>query len=149
MSEQADVELRLLSHPRNLCVARAAVEALLRRLCCDDGDAARVVLAVDEALSNVIRHGYDGRNDQPIWLRLWCNGDAAATGLRIVIDDEGRQVDPAQIVPRELEEVRPGGLGVHIIREVMDKVSYSARPGGGMSLSMTKRFSPSATPCPE
>ena len=60
---------------------------------------------------------------------------------RILIEDEAEQVDPEEIQPRSLDEIRPGGLGVHIIREVMDEARFERRPGSdvGMRLEMIKR----------
>ncbi len=49
-----------------------------------------------------------------------------------------RSIDPSTISGRDLGDVRPGGLGVHIIRSTMDKVRYRPRPGGGMLLRMVK-----------
>lgn len=142
MSNDFDIELRLLSQPRYLCVARAAIGAAVEKLGYNDGLCGQIMLAVDEAVANIIRHGYDGRCDQPIWLRFRPLDDIADTGQQgftIVIDDLARQVDPSVIRSRDLEDVRPGGLGVHIIRKIMDQVSYEARPEGGMRLTMTKK----------
>ena len=61
---------------------------------------------------------------------------------RFVIEDRAKQVDPATIRSRDLSEVRPGGLGVYIINEVMDDVTYAMRPEGGMSLTMVKHGQP-------
>ena len=55
------------------------------------------------------------------------------------IRDHGRSVDPSSIKSRDLDDVRPGGLGVHIMRSVMDRVEYRKRGLTGMELSMTKR----------
>ena len=57
MNDDPDIELRILSHPRNLCVVRAAVEMAVRRLGFSEPDAAQIILAVDEAMANCIRHG--------------------------------------------------------------------------------------------
>ncbi len=104
----------------------------------------QIMLAVDEALTNVIRHGYGGPCDKPIDVcisRVLSDADTGA-GIRVTIRDFGKQVDPAKIVGRDLDDVRPGGLGVHIIRTVMDEVSYAPADGGGMQLDMFKRLSP-------
>ena len=47
--------------------------------------------------------------------------------------------DPEAIAGRPLENVRPGGLGIHIMKSVMDRVSYARAEGGGMMLNMSKR----------
>ena len=95
----------------------------------------------------IIRHGYDRAADKPIWIRLWPDDrdeDGTPRGLRLQIDDEARQVEPEQLKGRDLDDIRPGGLGVHIIREVMDEVVYSKRETKGMRLTMTKHAPGSA-----
>lgn len=140
MTIQPHVRVELLSHPLYLCGARDLVTSVARRLGFGEASAGRIALAVDEALCNVIRHGYDRRTDQPITIELSPLGPPeAAEGLRVVIEDRGRQVEPEQIRGRDLRDLRPGGLGVHIIREVMDRVVYEKREGAGMRLTMEKR----------
>ena len=57
------------------------------------------------------------------------------------------QVDPSTIRSQNLDDIRPGGLGVYIIREIMDEVRYEQRDGGGMRLSMVKQL-PATTDSP-
>jgi hypothetical protein len=73
-------------------------------------------------------------------MRIWPkpSSESERGSLKIVIEDEARQVDPDQIKSRELDDIRPGGLGVHIIRQVMDEVTYERREGAGMRLTMAK-----------
>lgn len=134
----------MLSNPLYLCGARELVSSVARRLGFGDQAAGQITLAVDEALCNVIRHGYDRRRDQPIVIELEPLGAPEhAEGLRVVIEDRGRQVDPEQIKGRDLADIRPGGLGVHIMREVMDSVVYERLPEVGMRLIMEKWVMPS------
>jgi anti-sigma regulatory factor (Ser/Thr protein kinase) len=138
MTETADIQIKVLSQPRYLCVIRAAVAAAVGRIGFSEQTVGQVMLAVDEALTNVIRHGYQGRADGPIWVALQPVDDPEKPGFRIVVEDEGLQVDPKEICSRDLEDLRPGGIGVHIIRQVMDEVEYTRRAGGGMKLVMSK-----------
>lgn len=140
--DEPHLRLRMLSQPRYLCGARDMVSAIAKRLGFDDLSCSQIALAVDEALSNVMRHGYSDREDGPIWLSVWPLSvkDGKASGLRLVIEDEGRQVDPEKIKGRDLEDVRPGGLGVHIIRKIMDDVRYERRQDAGMRLTLEKRM---------
>lgn len=134
------IRLEMVSDPTYLSGARELVAAVSRRLGFTDEGAGQIALAVDEALCNIIRHGYDRKSDRPIWLTLAPLGDnGKPAGVSIVLEDEARQVDPEQIKSRDLDEVRPGGLGVHIIRELMDEVKYEKRGAVGMRLTMTKR----------
>lgn len=135
------MRLEMRSDPTYLAGARQLVLGVAQRLGLDEQACGQVALAVDEALANVIRHGYDRAPDRPIWLSIWplAPEGGKGSGLRIVIEDEARQVDPTQIRSRALDDLRPGGLGVHIIREVMDEVSYERREPMGMRVTMTKR----------
>jgi anti-sigma regulatory factor (Ser/Thr protein kinase) len=101
--------------------------------------AGQVVLSADEALTNIIRHAYKGASDGPIDIELAPVGEEEATGgLRICIRDYGQYVDPLSIRPRDLSDVRPGGLGVHIMTQCMDAVEYRPADGGGTVLTMVK-----------
>jgi len=137
----APVILTIRSDARYLCLARALVGAFARQAGFDERCAGQVALAIDEALCNVMRHGYEGKSDQPIWMRLATIEEQDRTvGMRIVIEDEARQVEPAKIRSRDLADIRPGGLGVHIIREIMDDVLYEPRADRGMRLTLTRRL---------
>ncbi|MEL7474237.1 MAG: ATP-binding protein [Planctomycetota bacterium] len=141
MGEPAHITLTLRSDPKYLAGAREMMSSVARRLGFDEISCSQIALAVDEALCNVIRHGYDRRQDAPIWLRLWPQPtDDGQPGLRVEVEDEAKQVDPSSMKGRNLDDIRPGGLGVHIIREVMDDVVYEQREGGvGMRLVLIKQ----------
>lgn len=133
------IRVEMLSDPTYLSGARELVASVARRLGFGEEGCGQIALAVDEALCNIIRHGYDRRKDGPIWISLWPVVEPAA-GLVIVLEDLARQVDPSQIKSRNLDEVRPGGLGVHIIRQVMDEAIYEQRQEGGMRLTLLKKL---------
>jgi len=154
MSDKPDLLLEMVANPAYLCGAREMINQIAKRVGFPDSQACQIALAVDEALINVIRHGYDKDPDGRIWVAvtpLAATGEGVE-GLRVVIQDEGRQVDPASIRGRSLDDIRPGGLGVHIIREVMDEVLYEKRHDVGshgdlgMRLSMVKRLPNDAAP---
>lgn len=138
--DSAHVTVELLSQPRYLSGARDLVSSIAKRVGFDDKTCGQMALAVDEALCNVIRHGYEQRSDGRIWIRLWpIPGDnGTPAGLTVVIDDEAKQVDPEKIKGRDLEDVKPGGLGVYIIKQVMDRTEYQRRQGDGMRLILSK-----------
>lgn len=116
---------------------RVMVDALASQCGFDDHSCGHISLAMDEALANVMRHGYKGQRDGRIWISVWTHENPEA--LEIVIEDLGASVDPAKIRGRDLDDVRPGGLGVHFIRHTMDECMWEQRPGGGMRLRMLKR----------
>ncbi len=131
---EPNLALKLLSHPLVLSAARAMVSAYAQRLGFNEVQCGQISLAVDEAICNIINHGYDKRQDGPIWLNVWGLDD----GIRIILEDRARQVDPATIRSRDLDDIRPGGLGVHLIKEVMDDVRYEKLADKGMRLTMIK-----------
>jgi anti-sigma regulatory factor (Ser/Thr protein kinase) len=115
---------------------RTQVESFLQGMNMPEKCTCRVVLAMDEALTNIIRHAYEGVNDQPIVIDLAvCGGQ-----LRVTLRDYGKRAPKETIRSRDLDDIRPGGLGVHIMNECMDSVDYQPAPGGGTTLTMTKHL---------
>lgn len=147
MNDRPHIRIEMVSNPLYLSGARELVGSVARRLGFSELACGQISLAVDEALCNIIRHGYDRRADGPIWLSLWPvpGANGAAAGLKIVLEDEARQIDPSAIRGRDLDDVKPGGLGVHIIREVMDEARYEKRDGHGMKLTMVKNIGPDSS----
>jgi len=130
------LEMRIPARAARLAEVRRAVERAARAAGCSAECARDVVMAVDEACQNVIRHAYGGECDEPIELEIRRDGDRLVLRLR----DHAPPVDPARVRPRDLDDVRPGGLGVHFIRELMDDTRFLPSPaGGGNLLQMIKR----------
>ena len=97
----------------------------------------RLVLAVDEACTNVIRHAYGGECTRRIALHVARERDMLAFELR----DQAPAVDPACLKPRDLSECRPGGLGLPFIDATMDDWTLEpAAEGQGNILRMHKRL---------
>ena len=116
---------------------RDALRERLRSWELDEACATDVVMAVDEACQNVIRHAYRGDPDGVIELEV----RRAEGELQIEVRDFAPPVDPARIQPRRLEELRPGGLGTHLIRSAMDHTELRRPPSGpGNLLRMVKKL---------
>ena len=116
---------------------REAVAAALQKDGCPDSMLKDLVLAVDEACQNVIRHAYKGDTEGEITLEIRRDGD----DLVVLLRDFAETVDPEKIKPRDLEDIRPGGLGTHLIQEIMDEVEFAPPPGNsGNLLRMVKRL---------
>jgi anti-sigma regulatory factor (Ser/Thr protein kinase) len=94
-----------------------------------------MVLGVDEACTNVIRHAYDLRDDQPMTLSL----EVLNTCVRMRLRDYGQQKPASKMRGRNHHEVKPGGLGLHLIRNAFDKVDYILKPRG-TELVLTKNL---------
>jgi len=120
------VKFAMPSDPRYLPVVRGVIGPLAAVIGWDETECGAITLAVDEALANIIRHAYHSRADGLI--ELECR--ESADGLEIALLDNGDAPDKSKICARELGCDQPGGLGTHIIRKVMDTVSYEASPEG-------------------
>ena len=99
-----------------------------------------IVMAINEACMNVIQHAYKQQDDGEVILEFWQDDEE----LVIRIYDFADKVDVNNIHPRPLDDIRPGGLGVHLIHKVMDTVAYIDRSGNeGNLLEMRKKLSDS------
>lgn len=130
------VELRFPAHPRRLRRVRGVVSRAVAGLGCSETCVHDVVMAIDEACQNIIRHAYGGRRgDIVLAIRL----DGQDLVIRLV--DFADPVDVSTIRPRPLEDLRPGGLGTHLMRSAMDEIVFlPPPPGAGNLLQMTKRI---------
>jgi serine/threonine-protein kinase RsbW len=127
------LRMELRSDPAMLSVVRGALTGLTEKLGFPDPECRAVVRAIDEALTNIIRHAYHGRTDRPIEasfrsIRVQHDG-AQRAALEIVLEDQGVRVDQETLHGRPLEDVRPGGLGLHFIRQSVDTVEFRRRKG--------------------
>ena len=134
------ITIRIFSLPVHLPVVRSAVEKTAQQLGFDDETSGSIVLSVDEALTNIIKHAYQGAEDRPIEIELTTHPGPDHQDLQIRIRDYGRCVAPEKIKSRDLGDVRPGGLGVHIMNECMDCVEFAPGDGGGTILTMAKHL---------
>lgn len=95
-------------------------------------------MAVDEACTNVIEHAYGG--DDLGDIELLCHIESGVCTL--MISDSGKPFDPDSIpapaIPNDINDIQPGGIGLHLMRQVMDEVSFRFVDGKN-TLSMVKR----------
>ena len=123
---QMQIKFSMPSDPRYLCAVRGAIGPLAAAIGWNESECRAIVLAVDEALANIIRHAYHDRTDG--LMELECR--EIPDGLEITLLDNGDAPDRSKICAREVGSDQPGGLGTHIIKEVMDEFSYQASPEG-------------------
>jgi len=131
------LQLRFPARAAELKRVRDAVRDSLEGCGCSAKSTADIVLAMDEACQNIIRHAYRGDSDNVIELEIEHRGDRLVFSLT----DHAPAIDPSRVKPRDLEDLRPGGLGTHFIRRVMDEVEF-LRPasGSGNLLRMVRRI---------
>jgi anti-sigma regulatory factor (Ser/Thr protein kinase) len=135
------LKLEVPSDPQLLSVVRSAVQQIAAVMGFADRDCRLITLAVDEALANIIRHAYGNRHDRPVEVHCRCRGSR----LEFVLVDRGKSVKPEKLRGRELDDVRPGGLGVHLIAQIMDSVTYKPLRGRN-ELRLVKRLPNSRDP---
>lgn len=103
----------------------------------DEMQAELIVLALDEACTNIIRYAYGGNAECPIQVTL----ESDSERIHCTIRDYGKSCDPEKIRSRELDDFRPGGLGVRIMQTAFDEVDYHPC-NQGTELTMIKNLGP-------
>jgi len=124
----------------NLDEIRDFVGEAARQVGFSDKEIYSIQLAADEASSNIIEHAYAGITDGK--LEIEC--DAFDGGLKIVMRDQGKSFNPSSVpepnVKADLSERKIGGLGMYLMRKLMDEVTYESSAGSGNVLIMVKRM---------
>lgn len=128
-------KLQFTSHTANLVVMRSFVRKFLNDFPFSEKERALIVLGIDEACTNVIRYAYDLRDDQPMALSI----EALRSCIRLRLRDYGTKTPPHLMRGRSLNDVKPGGLGLHLIRHAFDKVDYNLKTRG-TELVLTKNL---------
>ena len=105
-----------------------------------DKEVYNIQLATDEAASNIIEHAYEGVSDGLVEISCGMQSNS----IRIILVDHGESFDPADVpdpdLKADLSERKIGGLGIFLMRKLMDEVHYDAEPRKNRNtLTMTKR----------
>lgn len=133
-------ELSLEATLKNLPILREFIEHACIHMRLDENMTSAFKLAVDEACTNIITHGYKGKDPGPIELTF----EKEAKNVKLTIYDEGRTFDPDDTKAADIEsdwEERPiGGLGLFLIKEVMDDIHYEGEPARGNRLILVKKL---------
>ena len=118
---------------------REFVGAIARDGGFSDKDVYNIKLATDEAASNIIEHAYENITDGVLELSCGMRDDL----MTIVLIDHGESFDPSEIpfpdLKADLSDRKIGGLGIFLMRKLMDDVHYEVKPNKGNILTMTKR----------
>lgn len=120
--------LSVASVTENLETIREFVGRLARETGFDEDSAMQIELAVDEASTNVIKHAYRYNPAHTVDIVVEINSEK----MEIVISDRGRGFDinkvPAPDIAKKIAAAKPGGLGIHLMRSLMDEVHFSINP---------------------
>lgn len=139
--------LRIPSSTRYLQTVRRFVEQHAQTAGLSKEAIERLKLAVDEACTNIIKHAYKNRPDRPIDVAILLESDRLIVRIR----DQGEAFDPTHYRAPELHTLiqrrQGGGLGVRLIHQLMDEVTYQSR-GKYNEVQLIKYLSPSNTAFP-
>ena len=132
--------LQVPSSTENLALIREFVTSVGRQATLSDEDITNLELAVDEACANVIEHAYGHDISKEVIVRAIFDDEA----LRISVIDTGLGFDPNKTESQSVEELvhqrKSGGLGIRLIKSLMDEVRYEIVPGQKNELHMTKKI---------
>ncbi|NTW50682.1 MAG: ATP-binding protein [Chlorobiales bacterium] len=124
MPNAVNAHLTVRSKCDELCSIRCFVADAAKQAGFSDDDTERIVLAVDEACTNVIRHGYAADPSSTLSLHIDIQDDCFV----VTIDDSGKQYDIRHHEVPNMHEYfqarRTGGLGIKLIKMLVDKIEY-------------------------
>lgn len=128
------------STTQNLALIREFVTRVGSQAGFDEAEVGQLELAVDEACANVIEHAYGDDKTKQVMIRAVFDEDT----LRIHVIDTGQGFDPTTVPEQELKDLiakrRTGGLGMRLIKTLMDEVHYEIEPGKKNELRMVKKL---------
>ena len=139
-SLERTLTLTVPSATENLALIRDFVVNVGSQAGLGDDDVAKLELAVDEACANVIEHAHGHDSNKEVTVRATFD----AVALRIEVVDEGEGFDPTVVPATSVEQMvhdrRTGGLGLRVMKSLMDEVSYEIIPGERNRLRLLKRI---------
>ena len=133
------ITLHLSANLARLAQARQFIHETVQPGCSEEEFIYDLVLAVDEALTNIIVHGYENR-DGPIDIQVARLED----GVEIILRDRAMPFDPTQVAPPNLslplEQRRRGGLGIYLVKTNTDALNYRRTEDGANELKLVKKY---------
>jgi anti-sigma regulatory factor (Ser/Thr protein kinase) len=121
-----EATLEITSCPTNCKKCRHFIEAWALAAGFSDLERGCIVLAADEAVTNIMRHTYGSAPDKPIIL----SADLTDGHMHLRLRDYGPPVDVEKLKGRKLEDIKPGGLGLHLLKSVFTVVEHTILPDG-------------------
>ena len=122
------------SHPKYLSVVRTVTVKIGQLYEINETIIEDIKLAIDEACTNIIKHAYKGDTSKKIILKY----KISKKSFKVIIEDSGCKSNIDVMKGRSLEEVRPGGLGIHFIKRVFDTFEFYGKKKKGNRLKLIK-----------
>jgi len=139
-NSETQYKLKLPSKTDNLELIREFVSRIAEKVGFDSENVNKIELAIDEACTNVIKHAYQKNEKQPIDIAIRID----LNKFTVIITDTGKGFDISRIkipdMKEYLAEMRVGGLGIFLMRNLMDEVDFEVQPGVSNQVKMVKYF---------
>jgi serine/threonine-protein kinase RsbW len=121
-----NMKLSIESQTKNLALVRDFVSAAAKNVGFDDISINNILIAVDEACTNIIKHAYEYKPDKTVDISITLNDNR----FNVIIKDEGKSFEPNKITSPNMNEYfkqyRVGGLGMHLMKTLMNEVIYQS-----------------------
>jgi len=132
--------LSIPSSVENLAMVRDFIRRVCEQAGFEKGDITKLTMAVDEACTNIVEHAYGHDKTKDVMVRAIYDEEQ----IRVELIDTGQGFDPTLVQPQSLEELvnkrKAGGLGIRLIRSLVDEVRYEVLPGNKNELHLTKKI---------
>lgn len=131
-------KLVVTNDTKYLIVVRDFISRMIKQSRVTREDENKIILAVDEAVTNIIEHGYEPGIEGLIEIEIDCE----ETQLKVVIRDSGRVFNPEAVpnpdMGKHMKMGRKKGLGIFLMRQIMDEVRYRFKDGVKNELTLVK-----------
>ena len=131
-------KLRISSSTENLEIIREFINNIASKAGFSEENVDQIELAVDEACTNVIKHAYKYSDKRMLDISVMLDNEK----MEIIIMDKGAGFNPEKLPVPNLEKymrvAKAGGLGIHLMRTLMDEVNFSMNPGKRNQVSLVK-----------
>lgn len=139
-SKKTQYQLKIPGQTDNLELIRLFVSAVADKVGFAADEVSKIELAVDEACANVIKHAYAKETKEPIDIAI----EIDYKKLAIIITDHGKGFDVNKLSKKNVKdyiaEMRVGGLGIYLMKALMDEVEFNSQPGVKTQVKMVKYF---------
>lgn len=139
MTDMSDdvMEIRVPCKPEYVRTVRRAIAEFAESVDMPAAAVEDVEIAASEAVANIVRHAYTDANTHIPSVRVKCFHRGDAITIEVIDKGRGFTAPPTGVVP-EIDMNRDGGMGIILMKLLMDRVNYVSRPSGGTRIRMTK-----------
>lgn len=131
-------EISVKSTTDNLALVRAFTKSAAQKCGFSEETVDKIALAVDEACTNIIKHAYKNSPEGDITVNIKVSGGK----LTVAITDNGKNFDPSQVPDPDIKKYymqhKVGGLGIFLMKRLMDEVNYSSTTGNKNQVVLVK-----------